>query len=446
MDSISSEIPEHFGGSISAVRSPTMLPDALQELNQYDFVARAPSKGRQDVGFGQNKEWQSKTARSQSGDPQMQGWRPLTVSQYAEGFHGEVQEQGSLVGSGFVYIPNEPSMEDLAAENARLKATIARLSQAQPAEGPETPAAKARPTGPQTTPRKRKAARVEDLDTSPSNRPHQRSPGAANSSPCLIQAMWGEGVTPEQRRAMVEGPAGQTSIATPTPAVKNARARAPKKVTGRAKKLPQQDPNQQHRASFTAAGAPILPTPQVSRSTGRPISELHDKNFMSLGLEEKARILLPLLQGYDLVTGERFNEPGTLALEVQALVEQFQKTEALATLEMNAPFLLENETASFPFDNYIPATNDSFDFISTDNSLDFTPLDSSLSLTSDTSFDLTSPPESFTPDAYTKPSTTDFKSILQTAAATISSPESGAIRQREALEQHERRVAEGRRR
>jgi hypothetical protein len=42
MDSISSNILEHLGGSTSSGRTPTTPPDVLQELNQYDFAGRSP--------------------------------------------------------------------------------------------------------------------------------------------------------------------------------------------------------------------------------------------------------------------------------------------------------------------------------------------------------------------------------------------------------------------
>jgi hypothetical protein len=582
MDNISSNTLEYVGGSICDVRAQTALLNGPQELNQYDFAARSPFEGHQTISAGQTIGWYSPTATSYPESSQGQGWQSPSASRYTEDLRGETQEQGSLASSGSVHIPNELSRDDLAAENARLKtmmaAMSAQLSHGQTAAGPETPVVKARSSRPQTTPRKRKASRVEEVSNSSSKRLHQKSPASANSSPGLIQAMWSAGVTPEQRREMVENPASLASITTPTPVLKKSRARAPKKAAKMAS------------SSFTAAGAQILPIPQVSRSSERSTSELYERNFMSLTFEEKARILLPLLQGFDPATGVRLSEPGTLALEVQALIEQAASFEALAAMQnnfankqsspvyqpaiayssfgsatetpatemsgennsplsetdvnsllsftqgsdsegqLNTSIVAAENNASVPNDAALFGENDNnaallpgnpaslvtendascsgqdyanlpiFDFgtplltedtasfaendstltnahssifsyeqsdidttfasmfpdtvfdhlgsqmPATNAVLDLTATDNFSGLTADSCIDLSSTADSAQSNTHNAPPTNAYESMIQNAQNMIADPQSGAIRQREALQQHERRVAEGKRR
>jgi hypothetical protein len=51
----------------------------------------------------------------------------------------------------------------------------------------------------------------------------------------------------------------------------------------------------------------------------RTLKELSVMNFMSLEQSDKARILLPLLQGVDPFTGNQFSHPGSMSVEQKAL-------------------------------------------------------------------------------------------------------------------------------
>jgi hypothetical protein len=603
MDTNSSDL---FGGCFDTVLSPAIASDRFQEFDQFGFVASKPFQDLQVGGFSENMGWQSPTAVEQPGGSQLQEWQSSVASQHAESLHGDTEAEVSLMGSVIGDHTGEPSREEVMAENARLKAMMetmkTRLSKTQTRAASKTPPVKAQSNHPQATPLKRTASRVADFDPSPSKRPRSKTPVLSSTPPGPIEAMWSSGVTPEQRRAMhkqlASSPAANTnaSITTPTrkSVAKKARTQAPRKLSKQAKAQPQQAQYQHQRTSSisslptsTVAGAPVLSTLQASSSNERPISVLYKENFMSLTMEEKARLLFPLLQGIDPETGEKWTEAGTLALKVHAAAEEGDEPttcddQAHTSMQMpavqttslsNAPFgsLVSGmqtppttspakQTASsdtydfeaFPtlhtslakksapetvttgdayFESFMSSmqtprgANESFeDFMASlaepstpapteqtspayEHDSDFAPAsatqanpasdneDAHLSETdisallsyvqgsstdaangaspfttqpldllsnfntatsdqvcdfdfSNNSYpsDLTATEEFLNLDDFTTLGTTDLESMVQSATAMIASPESGATRQREALMQHERRAAEGRRR
>jgi hypothetical protein len=336
---------ELFGDSFDTVSFPNQQHGGLQD---YHHVART----------------------EQPGSSQRMGWASPTTSQVSESLHGDTGNEASPAHSVAEIHPTEPFKEDMVAEMARLKAMVAemsdRLGQTETAPSPNTPPM-ARPVRPQTAPRKRTASHVADFAVSPSKRQQQVAPSQVSNSPGPIEAMWSPGVTPEQRRVIFDNKmhfAGPTTSAmsppsfftpnattspaaisnpssTPThkPAARKPRTSASKKSpapkkspalkkTPAPKKLTKAQPQHQHNQSapslstFTGVDIDALKflTPQASRPGDRPISELYKANFMSLDIAEKARLLLPLLEGNDPATGKKWAEPGSLGREMLASV------------------------------------------------------------------------------------------------------------------------------
>jgi hypothetical protein len=326
---------ELFGDSFGAVSSPTQHPGSNQG---YHHVARAEQPG---------------------GSPRM-GWASPTASQFTDSLQGHTVARDSPVRCAAELYPAEPSKEDMVAELARLKAMVAdmsdRLGQTGTVPAPNTPPM-AQPVRHQTAPRKRTASRVADIAVSPSKRQQQVVPSQVSNSPGPIEAMWSPGVTPEQRRVIFDnkmhftGPiAGAMSppsffppnVTTSPAAISNDSSTPTHKATARKsrtsasqkspaskrtpapKKLPKAQPQHQRTQSapilptFTGMGIDTLKflTPQASRPGDRPISELYKASFMSLGTAEKARLLLPLLEGNDPATGKKWAEPGSLGKEM----------------------------------------------------------------------------------------------------------------------------------
>ncbi|KAH7087549.1 hypothetical protein FB567DRAFT_621500 [Paraphoma chrysanthemicola] len=187
-------------------------------------------------------------------------------------------------------LPAQPSGGARDAEIDRLKAMVMAMGGnpdrvEQPAPPPKTP------------PRKRKSSQVADLSISPAKR----------SSPGTVEALWSPGVGSDDRRtigaipvphqAFSSSPAAK--ITTPTPAPKPAKkARAPaKKRTPASKKTTQQ---------------PQRPKKPLS------LSELLAGEFEFFPTQDKARLLLPMLQGFDPETGTKLAKAGTMAKELQA--------------------------------------------------------------------------------------------------------------------------------
>jgi hypothetical protein len=291
---------------------------------------------------------------------QQLGWMSPSAPQHPDNPHGVAGNHASSFRSAVEDHPVEPYKEDLVAELARLKAMMEvmndRMGQIETAPTPKTPPKTvAQPVRPQTTPRKRTASRVANSAASPSKRPRSVAPGPVSIPQGTIEAMWSPGVTPDQRRAIfdsnmqsVTSTTGAMSIpftpnpetsspaatpnpsSTPTrkPAAKSARAVAPKKPRAPRKSAKCAKAQLKHQRTQSAPALPTSTgcnvealkflTPQAPRSGDRPISELYKENFMSLGLDEKARILLPLLQGNDPETGMKWDEPGSLGRELLA--------------------------------------------------------------------------------------------------------------------------------
>jgi hypothetical protein len=330
-----------FEGCFGDTPSSKMTSGGYQEFDQFGFVASEPFKGLQDDSFGDSTEWKSPRTMEQPEDFQLQRLQSLTTSQHVESVHSDVEEEIASASSVAEGHPGEPSRKEVMAENTRLKAMVeemnTRLGKAQTKTTHKTPSVKTQSNRPQTTPHKRRASRVADFNPSPSKRPRSKTPTLVNMPQGPIEAMWSPGVTPEQRRAMhkqlTSSPAANTntSIAAPTRklSAKKARTPAPKKTGKQVKAQPQQAQYQHQSTSPfsslptpTATGAPVSSAQQASCSNARPISVLYKENFMSLTMEEKARLLFPLLQGIDPETGEKWTECGTLALEAQTAADQ----------------------------------------------------------------------------------------------------------------------------
>jgi hypothetical protein len=292
------------------------------------------------------------------------GWASPTASQFAVNLQGNGTVHTSPTRSATEALPAESSKEELATELASLKAMMAvmsnRLSQAEANATPKTPPM-TQTVRPQTTPRKRTGS----FAVSPSKRQQSVAPSQVGNSQGTIEAMWSPGVTPEQRRSIFDnkmhftGPttgamsppsfttpnlalspaAISNTSATPTrkPAARKSRTTAAKKTpapkkspapkkTPASKKAAKVQP--QHQRTQSAPSLPTfngvnidalkLLTPQAPRPGDRSISELYKANFMSLGVAEKARLLLPLLEGNDPATGKKWAEPGSSGREMLA--------------------------------------------------------------------------------------------------------------------------------
>lgn len=273
------------------------------------------------------------------------GWASPTAPNFPEVYHGGARDVLSAPGFSVAGQHAGPSDQALVLlENARLKALVSNMSTRIGNLTSALAATTPKPT--QTTPpRKRTAPREEDNGASPSKCACPATPTPSRIMPGPIEAMWSPGVTPEQRRAMYDrgiGLSTPTSVPASSPtanfktsfppqgkfAPKKPRAPAHKKATA-TKKAPKTTKKQQKSTGSTSSFDPIgidlrnvdiaaFSVPQERPEDQRPIQELYSANFMSLPLSDKARLLLPLLRGVDPATGQKFSEPGTLGLQIQA--------------------------------------------------------------------------------------------------------------------------------
>lgn len=203
---------------------------------------------------------------------------------------------------------------------------------------PKTPPQHVQKKRPQTTPRKRKSSNVVDLDISPTKR----------SNPGPIEAMWSPGMNPNARRAIPQAIPPPPPTYSSSPAANNittltpARKPAPKKArTPAAKRTPAvkkttqqpqrpQKAQKQHQravsnpalATAPSAGAPKFLTPQAPRNKQRTVAQLYVAQWGTLDQQEKARLLLPMLQGIDPLTGKKFAKAGSMAQEIQGSVAE----------------------------------------------------------------------------------------------------------------------------
>ncbi|CAO2649647.1 Nn.00g070320.m01.CDS01 [Neocucurbitaria sp. VM-36] len=119
-------------------------------------------------------------------------------------------------------------------------------------------------------------------------------------------------------------PAAISKISTPTskatPKSKAAtKAKTPKRTP--AKRTPSSTTKANKVTKKTHQRNASAPTP-VARARQRSIQELYAAKFVTLSLDEKARLLLPLLQGLDPITGLRTGRPGTLLASESSAVAQ----------------------------------------------------------------------------------------------------------------------------
>ena len=247
------------------------------------------------------------------GGEQHLGWASPTSFQFPANLQGSAEEVAWSAGSATDDLPAEPSKEDLAAENAALKARLAQL------ETPKTPS------------RKRTASRALNSDITPPTRPH---PIITEHGP--IQTMWNEKTSPEQRfilgKTYTSSPAAITPP-TPTPNPPAKKRRTTKRDTAAKEATPKKTParrnnkkkTQHQRAqstttypTFTLEDGQLTLTPEASREPVRPIAELLELPFDDLTQVEKANLLLPMLQGCHPITGQPLDAPGSMALQEQA--------------------------------------------------------------------------------------------------------------------------------
>ncbi|KAH7074591.1 hypothetical protein BKA63DRAFT_513302 [Paraphoma chrysanthemicola] len=218
----------------------------------------------------------------------------------------------------------ELPVEASSAEIARLKAMVMAMGgNPDRVEPPTAP--------PKTPPRKRKSSQVTDLNISPAKR----------SSPGTVEALWSPGVGSDVRRTIgaISIPNQNSSsspaatITTPTPAPKPAKkARAPtKKRTPAAKKTTQQ---------------PQRPKKHLS------MSDLLAGDFEYFPTQDKARLLLPMLQGFDPETGTKLAKAGTMAQELQASLAQIAHQIINAHAQNET---IKNRTESGPESNIVAA-------------------------------------------------------------------------------------------
>jgi hypothetical protein len=369
---------ELFGDSFESSRFPIQQLSWLQDSNDFVFDT---SLSIDNLHACATPVLDSPFKEHLEGFQQL-GWYSPPASEYAESLQGDSEEMALPVRSATEDLPASPPVENLAAENAHLKVMVMamseRLAQLEAAVALKAPA-QSQPVHLPVTPRKRRVSRVDILASPPSKRSLPTTPRSIGP----IEAMWSPGVTAEQRQVIATSSAfpaaGMSSpgsmmghqTSTSTPAATLSATLAPKRKQAVKK-----------RCALRVQKTPALkkaPSHKV-----RPVNELYDLNFATLGAEEKASVLLPLLEGIDPFTGIHF---GPSALSHGRNVQAAPAT----TRPLDDSMTLEDFNALV---NWTSGNN---------HTLNFGQLNHSEGV-------------------------------------------DGAARQREALEQHQRRTAEGRRR
>ncbi|KAF1850831.1 uncharacterized protein K460DRAFT_391240 [Cucurbitaria berberidis CBS 394.84] len=144
----------------------------------------------------------------QPGDLQDANWPTPPTPQGSEDLPAGSGEGSLVVDQATETLPGTPSVEDLLAENARLKALLgsqnASPTPAQTAKPPKTPPRKASlPKTPRSTPRKRSGPR--GTSRSPIGKPDRPLKGAALAISLQkgpIESMWSAGTSPDERLAI----------------------------------------------------------------------------------------------------------------------------------------------------------------------------------------------------------------------------------------------------
>lgn len=426
---------ELFSDTFPSVLTPMPPPNGLQQLNGFSGDNFPPIVS---IPAGLSFSFDSPFLEHPGGAQQL-GWQSARASQYAESLQGDSEEAVLSFGSAVEDPPAPPSVEDLAAENTRLKAMMARMTdrmiQAESSVEPKTPPQKTKPVRAKTTPRKRPASRVADFDTTPSKRPSPRSPG----TPGPIELMWSPGVTPEQRQAVYEREMRNPSSPAVALSLHSTRVVNSTFASSPAASLPATPPPKR-KAAVKKPRAPRVkktPTPKkTSTPKERTIKELWDQQFMTLDRAEKARVLLPLLQGIDPLTGTHFHQPGTMSVEQNAL-----NAPAITSNDVDIDYFTSfmQKTATETPAKHIPEYSDFPAFLAfMQDPGEQADILSASDINALQAFNNNGQELFFNeqPAGDIGPSVLDLDNVVI----------DGAARQREALEQHERCIAEVRRR
>jgi hypothetical protein len=439
-----------FGDTSSFVSSAMPPLDELQQFNDFsgdDFLTFDDLPAGPDSAF-------SSLYLEHPGDPQQMGWQSPPATPDAESFQDDSGETALPLGSAIDDSPAAPSVEDVVAENAQLRAMMAamsdRMNRIESNVEPKTPPRKARPVHPQTTPRKRRTFSIVGLNTPPVKRPTPVILG----TPGPIELMWSSGATPEQRQAVYEremrtpsAPAMLLSPPSTTVAKQTFSSSLPAACPA--------TPTPKRKPAVRKPRAPRVKKAPAPKKTAAPkertLKELSVMNFMSLEQSDKARILLPLLQGVDPFTNTQFSLPGSMSVEQKALttpaitsnngdIDHFTNFMQMPTTETST-----NQTVVPPYANF-----DAF-YASIQPPVTETAVEPVSSFTNQA--DVLSAGEinalmSFNNDGQElllneQPGNNTAFSSNNSDKPTV--PD-GAARQREALEAHEQRMAEGRRR
>ncbi|KAH6224115.1 hypothetical protein HBI42_070550 [Parastagonospora nodorum] len=301
------------GFEYESIRLPNQMPLYLQGDLGYTFH---PYRPRNTLPARADPVLDSPSKEHPRGSQQL-GWYSPPASEYAESLHGDSEEVVLSAGSTAEDRLATPGVEAIVAENAHLRAIVMamseRVTQLEAAVALKTPP-QPQPNRPPTTPHKRRASRVND-PASPKYTP------MTPQSMGPIEAMWSPGVTQEQRLAIARGqmrsstsPAAPMSspgsIMSPQTSTSSPAATIPKDPT-----LKQKPATKKTRASRVKKTS----VPKKARvSKVRPVSELGPLNFASLGAEEKASILQPLLQGIDPFTGTELPVSAPVPMSMQS--------------------------------------------------------------------------------------------------------------------------------
>lgn len=303
------------GYEYKKTRLPTQMPLLLQGDHGYTFH---PCRPRYTLPAHADPALDSFFKEHPKGSQQL-GWYSPPASEYAESLQSDSEEVVLSADSTTEDRPATPEVEATVAENARLRAMVMalgeRVTQLEAAVALKT-SSKHQPIHPPTTPHKRRASRINDPASSKYTPMTPQSIGP-------IEAMWSPGVTSEQRLAIARGqmrssasPAAPMpvpgSVMSPQTSTSSPAATIPKGPT------PKQKPATKKTSASRVKKTSVPKKARVAKV--RPVSELDPLNFASLGAEEKASILQPLLQGIDPFTGTALPVSASVPASIQSEV------------------------------------------------------------------------------------------------------------------------------
>jgi hypothetical protein len=301
------------GYDYGSIHLPTQMPLHLQGDLGYTFHPYGP---RSTLPARADPVLDSPSKEHPRGSQQL-GWYSPPASEYAESLHGDSEEVALSADSTAEGRLATPGVEAIVTENAHLRAMVIamseRVTQLEATVALKTPP-QAQPIRPPTTPHKRRASCVND-PASPKYTP------MTPQSMGPIEAMWGPGVTPEQRLDIARGQmrfstsraapmSSPGSIMSPQTSASSPAATIPKGPNPKQKPATKKTRTSRVKKTSVPKKAPI--------SKVRPVSELDPFNFASLGAEEKASMLQPLLQGIDPFTGPELLVSAPIPMSMQS--------------------------------------------------------------------------------------------------------------------------------